>query len=63
MQKYTGFHMFYYLLYQLGTGGRTQKVKPVQGVYPKQCVTWNCFQNQVTNSYNFPLLPSNYTYS
>ena len=25
---------YYYLLYQLGTGGRTQKAQPIQGVYP-----------------------------
>jgi len=26
---------FYYLLYQLGTGGYTQKAQPVRDVYPK----------------------------
>ena len=26
--------IYYYQLYQLGTGGHTQKARPVRGVYP-----------------------------
>ena len=29
------YNTFYYQLYQLGTGGHTQKAKSVQGVFPK----------------------------
>jgi len=29
------FYQYYYQLYQLGTGGRTQKAQPVRGVNPK----------------------------
>ena len=29
------YNAFCYQFYQLGTGGCTQKAKPVQGVYPK----------------------------
>ena len=41
-QVLCGCLLYYYQLYQLGTGGHKQKVKPVQGVYqatkkPREC--------------------------
>ena len=30
----TLYHYYYYLLCQLGTGGRSQKAQPIQGAYP-----------------------------
>ena len=32
--------IYYYQLYQLGTGGRTQKAQPVQGANPKPRNKW-----------------------
>ena len=39
----------YYQLYQLGTGGHTQKAKPVQGVYPKPRIHTLCVLVITTN--------------
>ena len=39
---------YYYQLYQLGTGGRTQKAKPVRGVYPKPRSLRNKWPNKLS---------------